>query len=86
MLELRARKGQLVPPSQQFRRQYIGFTRNGERLIYANFSPIHADELGSKWPILERPVVVCDGGAGFWGVVYDPKIERFEEPQFNGVA
>ena len=53
---------------------------------YANFSPI--DEAGPwpKWPVLARPVIACDGGTSFWGVVYDPNIESFEEPQFNGEA
>ena len=86
-LDLRNKNGQLVrSTSQQFHRQYIGFTRNGKRLIYANFSPIDEIEPWHKWPVFERPVVVCDGGVGFWGVVYDPKTGRFEEPQFNGVA
>jgi hypothetical protein len=86
-LDLRNKNGQLGPSaSQKFRRQYIGFTRNGKRLIYANFSRIDESEPWPKWPVLERPVVMCDGGASFWGIVYDPKTGRFEEPQFNGVA
>lgn len=87
MLELRDRNGQKVPPRfQQFRRQYIGFTRNGQRLIYGNFSSIHEDEPWKQWTFLEKPVVVCDGGTSFWGVVFDPKKKQFEEPQFNGGA
>jgi len=87
MLKLRDLHGQKVPPKfQQFQRQYIGFTRNGQRFIYANFSSIYSDEPWKEWSIIERPVIVCDGGAGFWGVVYDPKEQRFEEPQFNGDA
>lgn len=84
-LELRERNGQRVPPRfQQFRRQYIGFTRNGRRFIYGNFSAIYDDEPWKRWEFLERPVVVCDGGTNFWSVVYDPKRKLFEEPQFNG--
>ena len=73
-----------------YQRQYIGFTRNGERLIYVNvFS--YADRLRrsdwmewANWAILGKPVSVCDGGAYYWGVVYNPKTESFEEPHFNG--
>jgi hypothetical protein len=85
MLELRDNHRQKVPPRfQQFQRQYIGFTRDGQRLIYANFASIFEDEPWKSWSLLERPVVVCDGGSSFWGVVYDPKKRQFEEPQFNG--
>jgi hypothetical protein len=87
MLELRDRRGQKIPPGfQQFQRQYIGFTRNGQRLIYGNFFSTHEDEPWKRWSFLEKPVVVCDGGTNFWGVVYDPKNKQFEEPQFNGEA
>jgi hypothetical protein len=87
MLELRDKRGQNVPPRfQQFQRQYIGFTRNGERLIYGNFSSTHEDEPWRQWSLLERPTIVCDGGHNFWGIVYKPKSDQFEEPQFNGVG
>jgi hypothetical protein len=87
MLELRDRRGLSVPPKfRQFQRQYIGFTRNGVRLIYGNFSSIYDDKPWHHWSLLERPTVVCDGGRGFWGVVYNPRNHEFEEPQFNGDA
>lgn len=87
LLEQRDKLGQPVPPRfQQFRRQYIGFTRNGERLIYGNFSSLPEDEPWRDWALLERPVNVCDGGRYFWGIVYKPKSKQFEEPQFNGVG
>jgi hypothetical protein len=87
MLELRDRRGKTVPPRfQQFQRQYIGFTRNGERLVYGNFSPEYEDEPWRRWSLLEKPVAMCDGGRYFWGIVYKPKSNTFEEPQFNGVG
>ena len=87
MLELRDQRGQSVPHRfQQFQRQYIGFTRNGERLIYGNFSSLSEDEPWRQWSLFERPVIVCDGGRAFWGVVYKPNSNEFEEPQFNGSA
>jgi hypothetical protein len=87
MLELREKRGESVPPRfQQFQRQYIGFTRNGERLIYGNFAVEYDDRPWRRWTLLERPVVACDGGHYFWGVVYKPRSNEFEEPQFNGNA
>jgi hypothetical protein len=87
MLELREKQGKTVPPRfEQFQRQYIGFTRNGERLIYGNFSSLYEDEPWRQRSLLERPTNVCDGGCHFWGIVFKPKSNEFEEPQFNGVA
>lgn len=84
MLELRDRNGQTVPPKfTQFQRQYIGFTRDGKRLIYGNYSLIDYDDPWRHWTFLERPANVCDGGKNNWGVVFDPKTRKFEEPQFN---
>jgi hypothetical protein len=86
-LELRDSRGQPVPPKfQQFQRQYIGFVRNGERLIYGNFSSIYDDKPWHQWSFLERPTIVCDGGRHFWGIIYNAKTREFEEPQFNGDA
>jgi hypothetical protein len=77
-----------------FTRQYIGFTRNQEKLIYVNVVVddwsvddhsaedhlVHAFEA----MLPERPLMLCDGGAFAWGVVYDPVRQRFEAPVFNG--
>jgi hypothetical protein len=75
--------GKSTPPkSVAYVRQYVGFARSGVRLIYANFLP---EEL--KYPPAElraRPIVMCDGGSVFWGIVYNPATRAFEEPQFNG--
>lgn len=85
LLETRAQQGLRVPDRFiQFRRQYLGFTRNGERLIYGNFAPSNKEFEWQGWPLLERPFLVCDGGPSFWGIVYNPVAKSFEEPAFNG--
>ena len=57
MLELRDKRAQSVPPKfQQFQRQYIGCTRNGERLIYGNFLSEYESEPWRQWSLLEKPV------------------------------
>jgi hypothetical protein len=87
LLESRHKQGQSVPRKfQQYQRQYIGFTRNGKKLIYGNFSSIYDDEPWRRWLLLEKPTLACDGGNSFWGIVYNPTSEEFEEPQFNGDA
>ena len=34
----------------------------------------------------DEPVVIFDGGTGFFGVEYDPVLKSFSEFQFNGYA
>ena len=75
-----------VPPKgANYRRQYVGFVRNGERFIYGNFyreSSIRA----MKFNELTQPMAVCDGGPSFWGIVYRVSTKTFEEPAFNGLG
>jgi hypothetical protein len=59
----------------------IGFTRGRERLIYGSFFPPHV--AAAPRPS-SAPVVICDGGPLFWGIVYNLTSRRFEEPEFNG--
>ena len=70
-------------PLARFHRQYIGFIRNGKRYIYGNFYPHRSA------PDLEEatsPVNFCDGGDSFWGVVFSPDTEQFEDLRFNGIG
>lgn len=87
LLELRHQRGLSVPRRfEPYRRQYIGFTRKGERLIYGNFSVVQGMEAEAPWrwfSLLERPRTACDGGNAFWGIVYKTRSGDFEEPQFN---
>jgi len=79
-----------TPPEQvEYGRQYVGYTRNGMRHIYGNFFPRSlwspADPLSQHLPNpAARPVVICDGGPSFWGIVYKPATNTFDEPAFNG--
>ena len=78
----RRSRGEKSPPeSVLYHRQYAGFTRGRDRLIYGSFFPAHA--AAAPRP-LSSPVIICDGGPVFWGIVYNVTTRRFEEPQFNG--
>jgi hypothetical protein len=50
-------------------------------VIYIN--AFHLPEDNSLRPAREA-VRVCDGGAQFWGAVFDPASGTFNELQFNG--
>jgi len=67
-----------------FRRQYVGFSRGGKRYIYGNF-------YRASLPVTLKnedmePVMVCDGGPSFWGIVFSVDTKEFQELAFNGMA
>ena len=74
--------GSGVLPLSRFHRQYIGFVKDGKRYIYASFY--------IPWPDTKNeaslPVIVCDGGKSFWGIVYSIDTKSFSDLRFNGVA
>jgi hypothetical protein len=70
-----------------WRRQYGGIVRGGRRFVYGNFYPRHVDDYTrdpDQWR--HEPVMVCDGGAAFFGVEYDVAAHRFTHFGFNGSA
>ena len=71
----------------EFGRQYGGLVVAGRKIIYVNaFSRSAMDQSGSdsnsNWRA--QPVMVCDGGASFFGVEYDPQSKSFAHFEFNG--
>ncbi|HDS0948894.1 TPA: hypothetical protein QDZ34_001540 [Stenotrophomonas maltophilia] len=69
-----------VPHVLDFDRQYVGIESAGKRLIYINAFP-HSD---SDVNPAREAMHVCDGGAQFWGAVFDPASNTFSDLQFNG--
>ncbi|BCM93281.1 hypothetical protein IAD21_05172 [Abditibacteriota bacterium] len=69
-----------------FRYQYGALVRGKKRLIYINAIPAD-DDFGSKEQLWRRsPLIVCDGGTGFWGLEFDVMTKRFQNVDFNGPA
>jgi hypothetical protein len=68
------------------RRQYIGVTSRGKKLIYLNAFPASALDVGEHTNWKTEAFTVCDGGDVFWGLEFDPADETFHNIQFNGVA
>jgi len=82
--QLEARQAALEPAIAapgDFDRQYVGIESQGRRLIYINAFrlPDHADIDPAN-----IAVRVCDGGASFWGALYDPQTDRFSDIQVDG--
>ena len=65
--------------------QVVGITRGTERILYANgfLSGTLQD-----WPHPDEwtktPVVVCDGGEGYFGAIFDPASGIVSDLVFNG--
>jgi hypothetical protein len=71
----------VIASTVEYHRQYVGIVVNGKHLIYGNFYPTSvSDTFDEK----STPVVVCDGGASFWGIVFEPESSMFIDLQVNG--
>jgi hypothetical protein len=79
--------------ASQYYRQYVGLVRQGRKVIYVNgFHGAFAKRIdhgggpvGRMRPAWRRyPVVICDGGPGLFGVVFDVQDKTFDRLQFNG--
>jgi hypothetical protein len=65
----------------QYRGQFVGFTRGGVSLIYGSFIASRAVEKGGA---SGAPIIACDGGSIFWGIVYNPTDRTFTDLEING--
>lgn len=72
--------------SHAYFRQYAGITIHGKKYVYINaFSDLPIYLKGQDTTRWQRePVLVCDGGEGFWGALYDPDAKQFSQLAFNG--
>lgn len=70
-----------VPRAADFDRQYVGIEMGGRQLIYLN--AFHLPD-GTDIDPAREAIRVCDGGAQFWGAVFDPATGTFSDVQFNG--
>jgi len=69
-----------VGDARAYARQYFGILVQGRRLIYIN---AFLEPMANKeWQ--QYAIVICDGGSGAWGAVYDPASRSFSSLVFNG--
>ncbi len=68
--------------------QYLGVLIQGKRFIYINAFPktLAKELLQSHLDPHTTPVVACDGGAGFWGALFEVETKQFSELAFNGIG
>ncbi|WHU03923.1 hypothetical protein [Sphingomonas sp. NIBR02145] len=65
-------------------RQYVGIVRGGKRFIYGNFAPASVEQYEPGRG--RHPIMVCDGGPGFFGAEYDVEMDAISHLAFNGMA
>lgn len=67
--------------------QYLGVEIKKRRYIYINaFNKAIVEDWGDEIEeILTHPVVYCDGGESFWGILYDIEKQEFTDLAINGV-
>jgi hypothetical protein len=82
--------GAQIDHVDEFLRQYFGIVSGGRRYIYINAFPASEfKDWPKQVPVFNwrmQPFVACDGGSGFWGVLYDPASRRFSQLAFNGIG
>ena len=65
--------------------QVAGLVRGRDRLLYINgfdASTLNDFQDSTEWR--RRSIVVCDGGPGYFGVLFNPSTRRFSDFHFNG--
>lgn len=77
------RQEQFVKNVKDYYRQYIGLVIDGQKLIYIN--AFHSDSKQKNFNWKEEPVISCDGGTWFWGILYNPNKKEFFDLVFNGI-
>ena len=78
-----AREHDLWLKAPNYLRQYVGITRKGRRIVYANFF-CNRSSSDRDWHVW--PVVVKDGGSCYFQVEYDVESQRFSRLSVNGYA
>ncbi|MCA8961864.1 MAG: hypothetical protein KDC38_15170 [Planctomycetes bacterium] len=75
-------------PLEAYSRQYVGYTKDGRRFLFANFAEREAlSEIADDVEEFERRAfVVDDGGSAFFQVVFDVAEGKIVEVRINGEA
>ena len=76
----------LDPPLQEYYRQYIGLTIDGDRVLYIHaFKPppngLPIEQTLPTWRT--KYVWICDGGQDSWGLRYHLKNQKFTNFEIN---
>ena len=67
--------GGKIDSLENYAYQYIGVIINNRKYIYINAFFVESENDFSTWykNWLTEPIIMCDGGDGFWGILFDVK-------------
>ncbi|HEY0653363.1 MAG TPA: hypothetical protein VGD65_09555, partial [Chryseosolibacter sp.] len=87
VIKLKSPNGQAISNLDKFAFQYIGVTIKTKKFIYLNaFHFNSVDEFNTfykNWTT--DPIVMCDGGDHYWGVLFDLNKLKFRDLEVNGI-
>jgi hypothetical protein len=77
--------GRKIQKLDDFAFQYIGVTIHGKKYVYVNsfYKDKENESLYTNWKT--EPIVMCDGGDHYWGVLFDLNRLRFRNLSINGI-
>ena len=74
-----------VKSLDQYYYQYAGVVIKHKKYIYINAfvaGPYELSKFLKNWR--KEPAIICGGGTGFWGILFDIADESFSQLAFNG--
>ena len=75
------------PRLDKYFRQYVGFVRDGKRFIYVNAIPLTEVRDSHMFTDIEKKYAdVCDGGASYWGALYNLEQRTLDHIAFSGTV
>lgn len=77
----------IIENIEEYGYQYVGITIKKKKYIYINAfhtSMFDFDNIGNKWKT--KPIIVCDGGDYFWGILFNLETQEFEQLAINGIG
>ncbi len=78
-------KGCKISNLKYYGYQFVGVIVNGEKYIYINAFDIESSRIflnSNDWKT--KPLIICDGGQSYWGVLYNIKKKKFKNLSMNG--
>lgn len=80
--------GWKIPKLKDYVFQYIGVIINNHKYIYINAFIVEGEDDFTSWykDWKIAPIIVCDGGDGFWGALFDLEKKSFSQLSVNGVG
>lgn len=75
----------VIARAPTYRRQYIGIISRGAKIIWINCFPAKPAKGSDPYQNWNREIIdVSDGGAKYWGAMFDVKKRSFERLILNG--